>query len=133
MKKTVLIILVMLVAIYSDGFGQKKKDRSIIKADTVAVDSLEYNLIILDPGFETWLATQPPKEFYSKEYYEIKNRLYVSEWNQRYMSSANKGLYENMIDYNYNTDYGLDINYKLYYYFKYFEQMNRVKLYPFAR
>jgi hypothetical protein len=133
MKKTVLILIVILTAIYSNGFSQNKRDRYKTKVDTVAVDSLEYSLIILDPGFEAWLASQPPKEFYSKEYYEQKNRLYVSEWNQRYLTSRNNGLYENFIDYNYHTDYGLDINYKLFYYFKYFEQMNRVKLYPPGR
>ena len=128
MKKSVFIILVILTAIQTDGFSQKKMERERIKADTLAVDSLEYRLIILDPGFETWLATKPAKEFYSNEYYAQKNRLYVIEWNQRYMNSRYKGLYDTYIDYDLNTDYGLDINYKLYYYFKYFEETNHVKL-----
>ena len=46
------------------------------------------------------------------------------------MTSRNNGRYETYIDYNSNTDYGLDLNYKLYYYFKYFEETNKVKLYP---
>jgi hypothetical protein len=128
MKKTVFIILVILTVIYTDGFSQKKSRRERIKADTTSVDSLEYRLIILDPGFETWLITKPGKDFYSNEYYALKNRLYVTEWNMRYMSSRDKGLYDTYIDYNLTTDYGLDINYKLYYYFKYFEETNHVKL-----
>jgi hypothetical protein len=84
-------------------------------------------------GFETWLATRPSKEFYAKEYYEQKNLLFVSEWNKRYLTSGNTGLYENFIDFNPNTDYGLDLNYKLYYYFKYFENKNKVKLNPTSR
>jgi len=130
MKKTVFIILVILVAIQTEGFSQKKRERERerIKADTVSVDSLEYRLIIMDPGFETWLATKPEKDFYSNEYYAQKNRFYVTEWNQRYVNSRYKGLYDTYIDYNLNTDYGLDINYKLYYYFKYFEETNHVKL-----
>ena len=128
MKKTVFIILVILAAIQTDGFSQKKRERERMKVDTLSVDSLEYRLIILDPGFETWLATKPAKEFYSNEYYAQKNRLYVIEWNQRFMNSAYSGLYDTYIDYNLNTDYGLDINYKLYYYFKYFEETNHVKL-----
>lgn len=133
MKKTVFIIMVILVVIQTYGFSQRKRDRYNVKVDTVTVDSLEYKLIVLDPGFEAWLATKPSKEFYSKEYYEQKNRLYVTEWNQRYMTSGNHGRYETYIDYNSNTDYGLDLNYKLYYYFKYFEETNRVKLYPSGR
>ena len=128
MKKTVFIILVILVAIQTDGFSQKKKERFNVKADTVTVDSLEYKLIVLDPGFDSWLATKPSKDFYSKEYYEQKNRRYVSEWNQRYMTSRNSARYETYIDYNSNTDYGLDLNYKLYYYFKFFEETNHIKL-----
>jgi hypothetical protein len=133
MKKTVLIMLVILVAIQADGFCQKKKYRYKEKADTIAMDSLEYQLIILDPGFESWLATKPPKEFYSKDFYEYRNRLYVSEWNQRYLSSRFNGLYETYIDYKRNIDYGLDLNYKLYYYFRYFEESNKVSLYPSLR
>ncbi len=133
MKKFVFVILVILVAIRTDGFSQKKKDSYKAKPDTITVDSLEYRLIILDPGFETWLLTKPPKSFYSNDYYIQKNRFYVSEWNQRYMTSNNNGLYENYIDYNPNTDYGIDINYRLYYYFKYFEETNHVKLLNFDR
>jgi hypothetical protein len=128
MKKSVFVILVILVALQTDVFSQNKRDRVKVKADTVSVDSLEYELIVLDPGFDSWLVTQPSKNFYSKEYYEQKNRLYVLEWNQRYMSSRNNGRYDSFIDYNSNTDYGLELNYKLYYYFKFFEESNHVKL-----
>jgi hypothetical protein len=133
MKKTVFLILVILVAIQTVGFSQKKKEREGTKTDTLSVDSLEYRLIILDPGFETWLLTKPPKSFYSNDYYIQKNRFYVAEWNLRYMTSNNNGLYDNYIDYNPNTDYGIDVNYKLYYYFRYFEEMNHVKLLNFDR
>lgn len=130
MKKTVLCILVILVAFQTVGFSQIKEGKRETKADRVSVDSLEYRLIILDPGFETWLAGQPSKDFYSNEYYRIKNQLYVSEWNLRYMSGSNDGFYENYIDYKMDTDYGIDINYKLYYYFKYFEKTNHILLLP---
>ena len=128
MKKTVLILLLILFAISIDASGQKRRDRLKEKADTVTVDSLEYKLLIFDPGFEGWLASRPSKEFYSKEYYEIRNQLYVLEWNQRYLSSRDHGRYETYIDYRPGIDYGLDINYKLYYYFRYFEETNHIKL-----
>jgi hypothetical protein len=128
MKKTVFIILMIISAFQTVGFSQKKSERMKLKADTVAADSLEYELIVLDPGFDSWLATQLPMNFYSKEYYEIKNHLYVSEWNQRYISSRDRDLYETHIDYNFNTDYGLELNYKLYYYFRYIEETNHIRL-----
>ena len=133
MKKTVFVILVILVAIQSVGLSQEKIYREQIKADTVSADSMEYRLIIMDPGFDSWLATKPSKDFYSNEYYAQKNRLYVAEWNQMYLTSHKKDFYDNYIDYKPNTDYGIDINYRLYYYFRYFEEKNHIKLLDYNR
>ena len=125
MKKTVFLILVFSAALQISGFYQK---RDMLKADTLRADSLEYKLIVLDPGFESWLATKPSKQFYSQSYYEQKNRLYVTEWNHRYRSYHGRVSYDSYIDYDFRTDYGLDLNYKLYYYFRYFEETNNVRL-----
>jgi hypothetical protein len=128
MKRTVYIIIIILIAFQTSGFSQKKRDRDKVKQDTVSVDSLEYKLIVFDPGFDSWLSTRPSKNFYSNEYYAKKNWMYVMEWNQRYMTERRSSLYSNFIDYNPRTDYGIDLNYRLYYYFKYFEETNRVRL-----
>ncbi len=40
---------------------------------------------------------------------------------------------DSYIDYRPNIDYGLDLNYKLYYYFKYFEERNNIRLLPGGR
>ena len=133
MKKTVFIVILILVAFQAIGFSQKKSDRVKVESDTITADSLEYRLIVLDPGYESWLATKPSKNFYSQQYYEQRNRLYVTEWNLRYLTSNDSGLYEDYIDYNFTTDYGLELNYKLYYYFRFFEETNHVKLIPNPR
>lgn len=83
-------------------------------------DSTEYSLLVLDPGFESYLITQPPANFYSQQYYENWNRQYVLEWNARNMNPLQYGgFYETYIDYDPFKDYGLDLNYRLYYYFQY--------------
>lgn len=130
MKKTVFVVFVLAAAIQTVGFSQKYSKQAKVKADTLSVDSTEYRLIVFDPGFELWLAMKPPRDFHSKDFYEQKNRLYVTEWNNRYRSTQNHNLYESAINYDPRTDYGLDLNYKLYYYFKYFEETNGVRLYP---
>jgi hypothetical protein len=122
-----------MAAIQTVGFSQTKNVREALKNETISVDSVEYCLIIIDSGFDTWLATKPSKNFYSNNYYIQKNRFYVDEWNLRYSTENNNGLYDNYIDYNPDADYGIDINYRLYYYFKYFEEINHVKLVPFSR
>jgi hypothetical protein len=133
MKKFVYIVCVILFAIQFSVSGQKKSTSDKAKAESAASDSVEYELIVFDPGFDTWLATKPSKEFYSDQYYEDKNRLYVPEWNYRFMTSQDQDLYGWYIDYDNNIDYGLDLNYKLYYYFKYFEEVNKIQLVPSLR
>jgi hypothetical protein len=133
MKKTFFILLVILVESQTVGLCQKKNSRESLKADTVSADSVEYRLIITDPGFDFWLATKPPRDFYSNDFYAQKNRFYVAEWNLRYSALQNKDLYDNYIDYKPFTDYGIDINYRLYYYFRYFEETNHIKLLNFDR
>ncbi len=90
----------------------------------IANEDLEYEIIIIDIGFETYLhSIARPANFYSQHYYENKNLFYVTEWNQRVLNPAEFGstIYENHIDYQQGIDYGLDVNYKLYNYFKFVE------------
>ncbi len=128
MKKTIFIILCILVAFQTVGISQKNKKEVKIKVETASPDSLEYSLIIIDPGFDAWLATQPPENFYSNNYYAIKDRLYVTEWNLRHETLNYNGLYDDYIDYRPDINYGIDLNYKLFYYFEYFEITNQIKL-----
>ncbi|MBE0422920.1 MAG: hypothetical protein IBX66_03185 [Lutibacter sp.] len=98
----------------------------------IANDSLEYEIIIFDIGFETYLNTiAKPMNFYSKEYYETKNRFYVTEWNIRALNPSRyrSDIYENQIDYDFNVDYGLEVNYKLYNYFKFVEHKYRQRFF----
>lgn len=123
--KTIIYILGLLLT-YSIAFGpQKKETQNKQKAELKLVsDSTEYDLLIFDPGFETFLAKVPhDKEFYGNNYLKNWNLQYVAEWNLRALNPARYGsFYENQIDYQANIDYGLDLNYKLYEYFQYIEE-----------
>ena len=97
--------------------------------DTTPKDSVEYELIIIDPGFDTWLSVYAkPINFYDQKYYESKNLFFVNEWNSRYNRGVRPDLYSSYIDYVPGIDYGLELNYKLYNYFLYFEKTNGVNL-----
>lgn len=121
--------MALILIICANASGQEKKNRVKVSPDTIAADSIEYELLIFDPGFDSWLATRPSMNFYSQSYYESWNRLYVMEWNSRHMNQTRNGvIYETRIDYDPVIDYGLDLNYRLYYYFKYFEETNKIKL-----
>ena len=101
--------------------------------DTVKIanDSLEYEVIIIDNGFSTWLATRAlPRNYYSQSYLESKNQLYVSEWNSRVSQPDryNPNLYEMRIDYSPGINYGYEVNYLIYNYMIYFQNTNKQKL-----
>ena len=97
----------------------------------IANDSLEYEIIIIDPGFTTFLAaTAQPEGFYSQNYMEARNRFWVTSWNLRVQnpSNYNQNIYENIIDYQSNTNYGYEVNYKLFNYFLFAQRKYKMNL-----
>lgn len=90
----------------------------------------EYEATVLDPGFDSFLATQQPKEFYSEANLQSKNALMVTEWNYRYSQPMryDPQIYEVKIDYESDIDYGLEVEYKLYMFFKFVEKQHKMLL-----
>lgn len=88
----------------------------------------EYELTIIDPGYQSWKITNvQPINFYSPAYYKIRNQQYVAAWNEKVNQQAryNSANYpfENRIDYNPNIDYGVELDYELYWYFRYIQNL----------
>ncbi len=105
----------------------------IVQNDTIRIanDTLEYEVIIIDPGFTTWLnSVARPRNFYSLPFLENKNYLFVTEWNIRALQPQryDPNLYEMRIDYDSNIHYGYEVNYLLYNYFMYFQRKYNQKL-----
>lgn len=106
------------------------------KEDTVEIGAAEsnYEIIIIEPGFQTWLqAIAKPEGYYTQSFLENRNRLYVINWNQRVLDPQryNPLLYELQINYDPLIDYGYEVNYKLYNYFIYFQRKYNQRLGPF--
>lgn len=104
----------------------------IVKNDTIHIvnKELEYEIIIIEPGFYSWLVTQPPRSFYGISYLEGRNRLYVSGYNRRVRDlQYSRIIYPQQIDYEPTVHYGLEVNYLLYNYFKFFEKTYNQKIY----
>ncbi len=105
--------------------------------DTVAIvnDSLEYEIIIIEPGFNNWLLSiARPEGYYSQSFLENRNRIYVINWNQRVLQPLqyDPNLYEMQINYEPFIDYGYEVNYQLYNYFIYFQRKYGQRLGPFV-
>jgi hypothetical protein len=100
----------------------------------IASDDIEYEIIIIEPGFNFWLQSiAKPEGYYTQSFLESRNNIYVIEWNQRVLQPQryDPGLYELQIDYSSNIDYGYEVNYKLYNYFIYFQRKYNQRLGPF--
>ena len=133
-----LIILVTMASCHFDkNITAKAKTPDTPKASDVvriANDSLQYEVIIIDSGFNSWLASHAkPRNYYSESYLENKNQIYVSEWNRR----ANQpqryhDLYEMRIDYDPLIHYGYEVNYLIYNYMIYFQLTNKQQLAGFV-
>ena len=99
-------------------------------------EKTEYEIIIIEPGFNTWLLSiARPEGYYSQSFLENRNAILVMNWNQRVLQPNlyNPNLYEMQINYDPNIDYGYEVNYKLYNYFIYFQRKYHQRLGPFIR
>jgi hypothetical protein len=97
----------------------------------IANDSLEYEITIIDVGFTYYLnAIAQPEGFYSQNYLEARNSIWVTTWNMRAQSIGkfNLNIYENIIDYQQNVDYGYEVNYKLFNYFLFAQRKYKMNL-----
>lgn len=129
--KTIIYLLGFTI-LFATNFNQQKQiEKPKLSAEIKqSTDSVEYDLIIFDIGFESYLATIPyTKNFYTNNYLKNWNLRYVTEWNVRAINPLQYGsFYENQIDYQSNIDYGLDLNFKLYQYFQFIEKKHKVIL-----
>lgn len=103
--------------------------------DTVRIadddDKVEYEIIIIEPGYNAWLVSiARPEGYYSQQYLENRNQIWVQEWNNRVRQPLRfaPNLYEMAIDYSPHIDYGYEVNYKLYNYFIYFQRKYNQRL-----
>ena len=132
-----LIYTFLLVSLFIFSCGTQKN--SVTSADEtqkeepvrIANESLEYEVIIIDIGFNTYLNTiARPMSFYSNEFLRTRNIFYVTEWNSRARNPSmfNPSIYENIIDYQTYIDYGLEVNYKLFWYFQFAQRKYNMRL-----
>ncbi|MCR9182238.1 MAG: DUF6146 family protein [Flavobacteriaceae bacterium] len=128
---TILIFGILVYGCDTSKSAIETDSTNVALSDTVKIvnDSIEYEIIIIEPGFNAWLVTQPPKGYYGLNYLESRNQVYVTEYNYRvYAPGFNKNLYVQEINYDPLISYGLEVNYLLYNYFKFFEKTYNQKL-----
>ena len=118
--------LVSCKSLESNSKTLDERQEALIANDTVVIGSEDttYEIIIIEPGFNAWLASiARPEGYYSQNFLETRNQILVQNWNLRVLQpqTYDPNLYELRIDYDPNVDYGYEVNYKLYNYFVYFQ------------
>jgi hypothetical protein len=134
LMSVITLLSIVACSIQKEGRTTDKTLNSrLVLTDTSAVkDSLEYDLLIFDSGFEYWLnAKALSRNQYSNQYLSTMNHMYVTEWNRRY--SIGDRRIESYIDYSPFIEYDFELNYKLFMYFKYFEETYNTRLIPSQR
>lgn len=141
LKKYINLLLVIFVAIAFTACAtsgrpgiDKPAASNLVNQDKH--DEEEYELIIIDPGFNTWFMTHArPMGYYSHAFYRQWNYQYVVAWNEK----VNQQLYyhhpnypfENRIAYDPHINYGIALDYQLFWYFRYVQsQFGRLYNFP---
>lgn len=91
---------------------------------TLTVNTSEYEVTVLEEGYDTFLKQQQPKEFFTEQELKSKNIPLVNEWNMccNNPSQYDPAIYEAPIDYSPTTDYGLNVEYNIYMFLKYMNE-----------
>ena len=132
MKKLYFLIPIIIAVIAFTSCGSSK-DGAVTNADDtvrIANDDLEYEVIIIEPGFNQWLATRNPRGFNNQSWLETRNNTLVIEYNNRVQDPQkfDPNLYTQQIYYNRSVDYGYEVNYLLWNWFEFFQERNNQKL-----
>ncbi|MEM6845838.1 MAG: DUF6146 family protein [Bacteroidota bacterium] len=118
----IAIIFLLSAACSSSYIGSSSRDRT--QPNIVQPEEEEYEVLIIDQNFDRWILTNgQPIGFYSPQYYEQKNRQYVASWNEKVGRFGGNSPFQNIINYDYSEDYGIELNYQLFWYFKYIEDL----------
>ena len=135
-----VLTLIIVIAVFSSCGGasnfQNKKNNgtnyNAISGDTIRIanDSLEYEIMIIEPGFNSWLATQPSRGYWAQSSMDIQNDIKVPLYNLRVDQpfQYDPQLYPFRIDYDSSIDYGYEVTYLLFNYFRFFEQRYNQRL-----
>lgn len=133
-----LLYTFLLVAVII-GCASTKTSQDKTKANTtqvtndtvrIANDSLEYEILIIEPGFNSWLVTQRPRGYYTQSTLEVRNKIYVINYNNRVLQPTrfNSNIYTQQINYDNFTDYGYEVNYLLFNWFEFIQERYKQNL-----
>lgn len=129
-----VIIAIMAWACSPSKHAAKQQEQGTAKTSVAVMqknqDSTEYDIVIIDPNFDHWyLLNYSPAKDHSNDYYHQKNIIAVSNWNEYYRTARYSGIIETPVQYYPDVDYGMEVNRKLFWYFKYIRDNFGIRLF----
>jgi hypothetical protein len=127
MKRYFLMGTMVLLVWACSGVKDSLKTSAI--SDQKIQDSIKYDLLIDDIGFDQWYRFNfTPANDHTNDYYRSLNDLAVVTWNDYYNMGRYKLIIDSYIYYQPNIDYGIELNRKLFWYFKYIQDQYGIPL-----
>ena len=137
MKGSILMTVLLLISgcgSYRDMSASAVKSKHILNLNKDQQEQEQYDLVIIDPGFDNWFETTwNPAADHSEKYYDQWNDQYVAAWNYKATHISNSDYFDSVINYDPQTDYGMEVSRKLYYYFRYVEIVKKVQVLDYHR
>jgi len=110
-----LLVLLSGMAAVAQEITEKKP-----VAQAGSSDSLSYELLIDDIYFDQWyLLNFDSAKDYTHEYYRYKNLTASQTWNDLYRAGQYRDVVDSWLNYLPETDYGMELDRRLYWYFRY--------------
>jgi hypothetical protein len=127
MTRSILIGMIMLLACAYSPVCQNAKTSLKVGKDTT--DTSQYDIIIVDLKFDQWYITNfNEAKDHTNDYYRTFDRIAVPRWNEYFREGKYESVIDCYIEYWPDIDYGLNVNRKLYWYFKYIESNYGIRL-----
>ncbi|MBK7213639.1 MAG: hypothetical protein IPH88_10190 [Bacteroidales bacterium] len=125
MKRNVVCFIALIcfmIAATSNSYGQTQDSQ--LNITEIENDTTIYDVLIIDPGFETWLLThRSPSLERSASYYKTEATSGVLKWNSYFTSSRYDSVIDNYIQFNSSEDYGEEVYSRIYWYFRYVDEV----------
>jgi hypothetical protein len=120
--------MIFLLAWACSPLKNASKSSALIEPDPK--DSTEYDLVISDIHFDQWyMLNYSEAKDRTDEFYHSKNLVAVANWNGLFQRGQYLEVIDSWINYQPQIDYGIDLNRKLYWYFKFVEDYYGIRLF----
>ncbi|HNX44743.1 MAG TPA: DUF6146 family protein [Bacteroidales bacterium] len=123
-----LVIAAILLIPAACSAQQKTTGNTGLKEQN-STDSTEYEITIMDSQFDYWYQTHYTRAMdRDNQTYRSYNRIGVMNWNDYFILGKHRNIIDEHLNYDYNIDYGIEVNRKLFWYFKYIQEEYGIRL-----